>query len=223
MQVGREARAAGLDLIVHATSLREAKVALRAGATLLVHSVENEPVDEEFLSLLRRNDAVYAPTLVVGAFWTRATGSIALDIPPEIDDPNRCVDPGTRAKLRQTTELRELMPETRRSPEAFYSRLERGGLTRATMYENLRRVHEAGGTIATATDAGNPLTLHGPSIYNEMEAMQTAGLNPADILVMSTRNGAIAMNPTRDVRAFRTLTDVMRAGVLHAQRDLSYR
>lgn len=245
MQVGQAARAAGLDLIVHATSLREAKMALRAGAKLLVHSVENQPVDEEFLRLLRANDAVYAPTLVVGAFWTRARGAMALNIPPEIDDPNRCVDPGTRAKLQQTEELQALIPEAGRSAEAFYRGLERSGMGRATMYENVRRIHAAGLTIATATDAGNPLTLHGPSIYNEMEAMQQAGIPASDIVVMSTRNGAIAMNrlddfgtleagkiadllvldedPTADVRAFRALRSIMRRGVLHAQSDLSYR
>ncbi len=245
MQVGEEAARAGLDLIVHATSLREAKMALRAGAKLLVHSVEDRPVDDEFLALLRRNEAVYAPTLVVGGFWTRARGSIALNLPPEIDDPNGCVDPGTRAKLRQTEELQALMPEAGRSPEAFYGRLERGGMARATMFQNLRAVHAAGGVVATATDAGNPLTLHGPSIYNEMEAMQAAGIPAAEIVVMSTRNGAIAMarlddigtleagkiadlivlrdDPTEDVRAFRTLTYVMRAGVLREQRELSYR
>jgi len=244
MQVGEEARAAGLDLIVHATSLREAKMALRAGAKLLVHSVEDQHVDDEFLRLLRRNDAVYAPTLVVGAFWTRARGSVSIDLTPEIDDPNQCVDPGTRAKLRQTAQLQALVPEAGRSAEAFYARLERNGLSRAIMNENLRRVHEAGVTIATATDAGNPLTLHGPSIYNEMEAMQAAGIEASDIVVMSTRSGAIAMNrladfgtletgkiadllilaenPTEDVRAFRSLTHVMRAGVLREQKELSY-
>ena len=245
MQVGEEARAAGLDLIVHATSLREAKMALRAGAKLLVHSVEDQPIDDEFIGLLQRNDAVYAPTLVVGGFWTRARGAIALDVPPEIDDPNDCVDPGTRAKLRQTAELRALMPESARSPEAFYRRLERGGTSRAVMNDNLRRVHGAGVTVATATDAGNPLTLHGPSIYNEMEAMQAAGIAARDIVVMSTRNGATAMNrledigtleagkmadllvlaedPTQDVRAFRSLTHVMRAGVLREQSELAHR
>jgi imidazolonepropionase-like amidohydrolase len=244
MQIGEETRAAGLELIVHATSLREAKMALRAGATLLVHSVEDRPVDDEFLQLLSRNDATYAPTLVVGGFWTRARGAIALDIPPEIDDPNGCVDPGTRSKLQQTSELRELMPEAARSPEAFYARLERGGLGKATMYENLRRVRDAGARIATATDAGNPLTLHGPSIYNEMEAMEAAGLTPEEIIVMSTRNGARAMgrlddfgtleagkiadllvlaeDPTEDVAAFRSLTHVMRAGVLREQRELAW-
>ncbi len=245
MQVGEAARAAGLDLIVHATSLREAKMALRAGAKLLVHSVEDQQVDEEFLELLRRNDAIYAPTLVVGGFWTRAMGAIALNVPPEIDDPNLCVDPGTRAKLQQTAQLQPLLPEARRSPEAFYRRLERGGMSRAIMNENLRRVHAAGVTIATATDAGNPLTLHGPSIYNEMEAMQAAGIPASDIVVMSTRNGAVAMNrlddfgtleagkiadlivlqenPNQDVRAFRSLTHVMRAGMLREQQELAYR
>lgn len=245
LQIGEEARAAGLDLIVHATSLREAKMALRAGAVLLVHSVQDQEVDEEFLDLLRRNDAVYAPTLVVGAFWTRARGSIALDVPFEIDDPNDCVDPGTRAKLQQTSVLQALMPEAGRSPERFYRSLERTGMSRAVMSDNLLRVHEAGATVATATDAGNPLTLHGPSIYNEMEAMQSAGIYAADIVVMSTRNGAVAMgrlgdfgtleagkiadlivleeNPNEDVRAFRRLTHVMRAGVLREQRELAYR
>lgn len=112
------------------------------------------------------------------------------------------------------------------------------------MNENLRRVHEAGVTIATGTDAGNPLTLHGPSIYNEMEAMQAAGISARDVVVMSTRNGAVAMrrledfgtleagkladlivleeNPNEDVRAFRSLTHVMRAGVLREQRELAY-
>lgn len=244
MQAGKEARAAGLELIVHATSLREAKTALRAGATLLVHSVQDRPVDREFLDLLLANDAVYSPTLLVGAFSTRARGSIALDIPPEIDDPNGCVDPGTRAKLRQTAELRPFLPEPARSPEAFYSRLERIGMARAVMFGNLRRVHEAGGTVATATDAGNPLTLHGPSIYSEMEAMQEAEISPPDIVVMSTRNGARAMgrlddfgtleagkiadlivleaNPNEDVAAFRTLTHVMRAGVLREQSELAW-
>jgi imidazolonepropionase-like amidohydrolase len=244
MQVGEEARAAGLDLIVHSTSLREAKMALRAGANLLVHSVEDQQVDDEFLELLLRNKAVYAPTLVVGGFWARATGSIALNVPPVIDDPNHCVDPGTRAKLQQTAELQTLMPENRRSPEAFYRRLERGGMTRVVMYDNLRRVYEAGLAIATATDAGNPLTLHGPSVYNEMEAMQAAGIPAPDIVVMSTRNGAAAMrrledfgtletgkiadllvlkeNPNEDVRAFRSLTHVMRAGMLRGQAELAY-
>jgi hypothetical protein len=201
-------------------------------------------VDHEFIELLKRNDAVYSPTLLVGAFSTRARGSIALDRPPEIDDPNGCVDPGTRAKLQQTSELRRHLPERQRSSELFYRRLEATGQRKAIMFDNVRRVHEAGGIVATATDAGNPLTLHGPSIYNEMEAMQEAGIPAAQVVVLSTRNGARAMgrledfgtlepgkiadllvlseNPNEGVQAFRSLTHVMRAGVLREQRELAW-
>ena len=59
--------------------------------------------------------------------------------------------------------------------------------------ENLRRVHAAGITVAMGTDAGNPLTLHGPSVYWEMEEMVRAGMSTMDVLVASTRNGARAM------------------------------
>ena len=244
MDVGAAAKAAGLDLIVHSTGLREAKVALRAGAVLLVHSVEDLPVDQEFLDLLMRNRATYAPTLVVGRNATRASASVALAAPLPIDDPGRCVDSNTVAKVANVEPLKAFLPEARRSPDAAFRRLEAVGARGAVMAENLRRVQAAGGTIVVATDAGNPLTLHGPSIYQEMEAMQAAGLGAADILVMATRNGARAMrrddfgtleagkqadllllaqDPSADVRAFRTLTHVMRAGRLHEQRALAQR
>jgi imidazolonepropionase-like amidohydrolase len=245
MAVGRAAGAAGLDLIVHATGLREAKVALVAGAVLLVHSVEDQPVDQEFLDLLARNRAVYAPTLLVGRNATRARASIALGAPHPINDSNGCVDADTRAKVANVAPLRALMPPERRAPDAVFRQLETAGARAVVMAENLRRVHAAGGSIATATDAGNPLTLHGPAIYDEMEAMQAAGLPASDIVVMSTRNGALAMkrladfgtletgkladvlilaeDPRADVRAFRSLTHVMRAGQLHQRRELAHR
>ncbi len=245
MEVGAAAKAAGLDLIVHSTGLREAKVALRAGAVLLVHSVEDQPVDQEFLDLLARNRATYAPTLVVGRNATRANVAIGLGLQFPIDDPGRCVDSGTVAKVNNVAPLRELIPAERRTPDIAFRRLEAVGARGTVMAENLRRVHAAGGTIVVATDAGNPLTLHGPSIFNEMEAMQAAGLPASEIVAMATRNGAHAMgrskdfgtleagkladlivlaeDPRVDARSFRSLTHVMRAGRLRAQSELAQR
>ena len=245
LETGSAARTAGLDLIVHATGLREAKVALRAGAVLLVHSVEDQPVDQEFLDLLAANRAIYAPTLVVGRNATRASVSIALGLRHPIDDPGNCVDSNTVAKVANVEPLRALIPENRRAPDVVFRRLEAVGARGAIMAENLRRVHASGGTIVVATDAGNPLTLHGPSVFGEMEAMQAAGLPASDIIVMATRNGARAMgrpgdfgtleagkladllvlaeDPRTDVRAFRVLTHVMRGGRLHEQRALAQR
>lgn len=245
MEVGAAAKSAGLDLIVHATGLREAKVALRAGAVLLVHSVENQPVDQEFLDLLNANRATYSPTLVVGRNASRARSAIELGAQFTIDDPNRCVDSATVAKVANVEPLRALIPPDRRSAAIAFRRLELVGARGTMMAENLRSVHAAGGRIVVATDAGNPLTLHGPSIHDEMETMQAAGLAAADIVVMATRNGARAMgrerdfgtleagkladllvlaeDPSANVRAFRALTHVMRGGMLYRQADLSQR
>jgi hypothetical protein len=46
---GDAAHAAGVPFAVHATELAVAKAALRAGADYLVHSVEDQPVDDEFI------------------------------------------------------------------------------------------------------------------------------------------------------------------------------
>jgi imidazolonepropionase-like amidohydrolase len=155
------------------------------------------------------------------------------------------VDSATVAKIANVEPLRPLMPERLRSADAAFRRLESAGARGVVMAENLRRVHAAGGIIVTATDAGNPLTLHGPSIFDEMEAMQAAGLPAAEVVVMSTRNGARAMgrerdfgtleagkqadllvldeNPLESVRAFRSRTHVMRGGRLYPQRALAVR
>ena len=55
---GDAAHAAGVRLAVHATELATAKAAMRAGADYLVHSVIDQPVDDEFLALAKRNHIV---------------------------------------------------------------------------------------------------------------------------------------------------------------------
>src|SRR5256886_9775606 len=47
--------------------------------------------------------------------------------------------------------------------------------------------------IALGTDAGNPLTLHGASVFMELEAMQSSGLAPRDVLVAATAHAARAL------------------------------
>jgi imidazolonepropionase-like amidohydrolase len=233
--IGEAAREAGLPLIVHATELRNAKAALRAGAQMLVHSVVDQPVDAEFLDLMRAGNTFYAPTLIVSSHWRRAVASVRLGLEaPALDDPNGCVDAETRRVIGEAdTFADDPSPE---AVAAAYSSLEAAALEEAVARRNLLRVFEAGLPIVTSTDAGNPLTVHGPSIYSEIEAMAAAGLEPAEILRMSTRNGAAAMgrleefgtleagkladlivladDPSESASAYRSITHVMRAGEL---------
>jgi len=239
--VADEAAARGLPLIVHATSLREAKVALHAGAHLLVHGVDDQLVDEEFLSLAREKGTIYTPTLLVSDGYRRMFEAVKRVSKPELDDPNRCVDEGTRQMILSSPELYN-HPSVRAFDQDLKAYRERLDAVYVRKVENLRRVHEAGIPIALGTDAGNPGTLHGPSIYAELEAMQAAGIEPAELLVMATRNGARAMgredigtiaagnvadiiivskNPLEDVKHLRHISHVMRAGKLHRIEELA--
>lgn len=195
---GEEARRLGIPLIVHATGLEEAKEALRAGAKLLVHSVDDQPVDPEFLGLARAAGTVYCPTLTVMRGYERLLEGVVRKQAPAVDDPNGCVDAATRAKVAETARVTPKPEE--RLDEALLGRLaQRTARERQTSAANLKKVLDAGIPVAMGTDAGNPLTLHGPSVYAEMEAMQAAGLTPMQVLVASTRGGALAMGRDKEI------------------------
>ena len=54
-----------LRVAVHATELEAARVAVDAGADLLVHSVTDKPVDEAFVKFMQLRGTILTPTLVV--------------------------------------------------------------------------------------------------------------------------------------------------------------
>src|SRR5207248_10599697 len=55
---------------------------------------------------------------------------------------------------------------------------------------NLKRLEDAGVTIAAGTDAGNIGTIHGPALFREFHLMKQAGLTPMQILQCATANAA---------------------------------
>jgi len=227
VSTGEEARRVGLPLIVHATQLPRAMEAVAAGAHLLVHSVESQEVDAEFIAAARAAGTILIPTLTVyeGYADVRAGRSPAHRYPLD------CVDAATRAKLET------VLPDARPTPPSARAnaRVER-------MARNLVRLHEAGVPIAMGTDAGNPGTAHGPSVYREMEAMQEAGMRAADVFASATivaaraagierETGSIAVgkradlvifgaNPLEDIVNARRVEMVVRNGALHRRSEL---
>lgn len=242
--VGETAARHDIPMIVHATRLRDAKVALRAGARLLVHSVWDRKVDEAFIELAKARKAMLTPTLTVGRGYYRMYRAALRGEPPTIDDPNRCVDPEMRAKVASSAERGETVRAAGIDAARLERREQRIERRERIAAENLARLHEAGIGIGMGTDAGNPLTLHGPAVYPEMEAMQEAGLSAMEVLVASTRGSARAMgaldergtleagkvadllvlgaDPTQDIANMRRLERVMRHGEMHAVDALSY-
>ncbi len=56
--------------------------------------------------------------------------------------------------------------------------------------QNLLDAWHAGVVLVTGSDAGNPLTLHGPTIQREVELWVEAGIPPAVALQAATTNAA---------------------------------
>lgn len=223
-------------MIVHATSIIQAKAALDLGAELLVHSVSDQEIDEEFIRLAKSKGTIYTPTLTVSSGYTLAYRAAAGIGSFSIDDPNGCVDDKTKEQLMQASQFEDHP----RFSKAFIERLQsfdpQTDRLSDTDLKNLQKVYEAGIPIAVGTDAGNPGTLHGVSIYDELEAMQQAGIPAEDLIVMATQNGARAMereddfgtleagkmanlivleeDPSEDITNIRSIEQVMLKGIL---------
>jgi len=183
----------GLKVAVHATQLNTAKLAVKAGADILVHSVD-EPVDRAFLNLLQKNKTVYIPTLVVSRKYLEVFGQNN-DLSYEdftLSDPD---------VLGSLFDLKHLPKE-----ELINAYQKRATLRMANTKaqdqvrkNNLKKVAAAGITVATGTDAGNIGTLHASSYLRELFDMRLAGMDNFSILQASTINGAKVLGRENDL------------------------
>jgi imidazolonepropionase-like amidohydrolase len=220
-----ESHAHGIRVAVHATELETAKLALRAGADILVHSVEDRLVDRDFIDLAKRRNVLYITTLIVNEGYDEVFGQAVklTDIEQRFGDPEVIATWSQLAKTPANEIPGGVPAPTLRD-------------TQQTQFMNLRRLDSAGIRIVAGTDAGNIGTLHGPALHREFELMAAAGMRPASILVAATRNAAAVMgrerdlgtlekgkysdmvildaDPTRDIRNARKIFKVIKNGVL---------
>ena len=178
----QEAHKGGVRVAVHATQLETARAAVLAGADILVHSVDDKPLDEEFIELLKMGKVIYCPTLIVLEGYAEVLGGNTRLLPIE----ERVGDPFFAGSWSELAAGGAAV-----STEKNEARRQRFVARAPVMRANLKAVHEAGVTIAAGTDAGNIGTLHGPSLHREFRLMADAGLSPEEILVSATRNAAL--------------------------------
>ena len=180
-----ESHAAAVRVAVHATQLEVARTAVEAGAEVLVHSVDDKAVDDDFLRLLKEKDVVYTTTIVVNEGYAEVFGQCV-----ELNDvETRCGDPLVIATFADVAKLDpKRAPPKRPHPP-----------TNPVVLANLKRVQAAGICVAAGTDAGNIGTLHGPSLHREFELMRDAGLTPAEILRAATFGGARVMGREKEL------------------------
>jgi len=181
----------GARVIVHATELETARLAVESGTDILAHSVFDADVDDAFLNLVKSRNVIYCPTLVVvgnyGYTFHQKPNLSPVDL--------RLANPDVVGTLFQMQDVQEALPpatlaaiRARREPEPPHAAM-----------RNLKRVYEAGIRVAAGTDAGNIGTQHASSFYDEALTMIASGLSPRDVLLTATRGGAAMMGREKDL------------------------
>jgi imidazolonepropionase-like amidohydrolase len=232
MAAGDEARKIGLRLVVHATEPASASDAVEAGAAVLVHEVHSDTVSSALVATMKRAGTIVIPTISVFAGYE----DVSLGRSPAGRYPLDCVDPATRRKLETT------LTDSLRAPGKAFWTSPRAAELSSNVASNLQRMYAAGIPIAMGTDAGNPGTAHGPSVFGEMEAMQQAGMPARAVFASATIIAARALglekeigsvepgkradlvvfgaDPTADTRNARQIRLVVRNGVLRTRDEL---
>ena len=182
-----ESHAHNIRVAVHATELETARAAVEEGADVLVHSVIDKPIDDAFVKLLKDRHVILCPTLVVFERYGR-TFSHQLNLTPE---EQLWGNPDVISSLDVTKIPQDKLPQRVKDaladPKAVLDRIKK---TYDVALPNLKKLEDAGVTIAAGTDAGNIGTIHGPTLFREFQLMKQAGLTPMQILQCATVNAA---------------------------------
>ena len=217
-----EAHRLGLRVAAHIFYLEDAKDVLRAGADFIAHSVRDKDIDEEFISLMKKRNIGYCPTLTreISTFVYESTPAFFSD-PFFLGEADRDVVAQLQEPQRQ-----EAMRKSQ-SAQRYKAAL-------VMAKRNLKKASDAGLLVAMGTDSG-PFAnrFQGYFEHLEMEMMAEAGLTPAQILRAATSDAARAMgvsgvgtlskgawadfvvldrDPGTDIRNTRTISSVWIAG-----------
>ena len=217
-----EAHKKGMRVAIHIVTLADAKAVLQLGGDYIAHSVRDQDIDDETISLLKKNRAFYTPTLM-----REVSTFVYAEKPAFLQDLFLLKD-GNQAEMAKAQD------------PAFQDnmRTDKGALWYKehlpVAMRNLKKVADAGVPVVMGTDTGPPYRFQGYFEHLELEYMTRAGLTPMQVLVAATSTAArclhaedqfgtlqpgkwadlivLPANPLDDIRNTRKLESVWIAG-----------
>ncbi len=167
-----EAHKSNVRVHAHATTIRDQKDALRAGADVLVHMVQNAPIDDELSALVREKKPYWATVIALGdrsdvcendPFFTQSLSEkIIADIRATACNPN------PNAATRD-----------------------------ARLKENFMKMIQSGARLILGADTGiRPGNAFGSGDHHEIANWVHLGLSPADAIIAATSRPAEALGLT---------------------------
>ncbi len=161
-----------LPTVIHVGSWQDIRDAIEAGADAVTHLPYQEEVPADVVKLFASSNTLFIPTIPDIAF---------------LDDP----------ELRSSELVQGVSNDAVLDAYTTFATTENGGrmsrgmnASKPHVLRSLRKLAEAGVRIASGTDAGNPLTVHGFSVHRQMALMVEAGIDPWHALAATTTHAA---------------------------------
>jgi imidazolonepropionase-like amidohydrolase len=205
-----EAHKDGIRVHAHATTMRDQKDALRAGVDVLVHMVQNAPIDDELQALVRGRKPYWATVIALG------------------DRSDVCDDDPFFTQTLSASIVAKIKADACAVRGNAADREKR-------LAENFQTMIRAGARLVLGADTGiRPGNTFGSGDHHEIERWVRMGLSPADAIVASTSRPAEALglgdvgiladgkradllvldaNPLDDIHNLRKIADVYLRGV----------
>jgi imidazolonepropionase-like amidohydrolase len=172
-----DAHKRGITVHAHATTLPNQKAVVKAGVDVLVHTVTNEKIDEEYAAILREKRPYWATVMGLGDR-------------PEICDPESEAFVAQALPAKAIDDIREgrnafKMPGCAAAPTPNETRRQEN------LQYNFPRMLASGARLVLSTDAGVlPKYTFGSAEHHELEMFVELGLNPAQALIAATSRPA---------------------------------
>lgn len=223
-----EAHKQGLKAYVHAPVLKYAKEALRSGVDGLVHGILSDPIDDEFIALMKKNNAAYI-----------TTHSIFESVADLGGWARRAAAMNERGLIRSEVIEVGMNPATVKQWEDKWNNLSYMKQRLPVLRANTKKAWDAGLLVVAGSDTGNSGSgvLLGLASQMELQLLVESGLTPAHVIQSATINAArligreselgsvtqgkladiviLDANPLTDIRNVRTVHRVIKNGVVH--------
>lgn len=183
----REAHKRNLRVAAHLFYAEDARALTDAGIDIIAHSIRDKVVDEDLLAKMKQHNVIYIPTLSLDEYQFAYAGN-----PDWIQDDffKTSLEPGVFEMITDKSYADKIRnsPDYEKNMSAF-----------KTASENLKKIFDAGITVALGTDSGAfPVRTQGFTEHLEMELMVRAGLTPLQAIMLATRNAAGALKIDMD-------------------------
>ena len=168
-----EAHKNGMLVHAHAIQMADQKAVVRAGADVLVHTVQNEPIDEELMSLLREKKP----------YWTTVIG---LGDRSEACNGDPFVDSTYPASTLHEIHEKDCapLPATAANRENI-------------LRTNMPRYIASGARLVLGTDAGiDARHAFGWADHHELSRWVRSGVSPSEAIVAATSRAATLIGAT---------------------------